>query len=191
MDAKVKSVLNYVRGELTEREQRALLNQLAFGFGIRLHARESHARPAECDIPVVVGGDYNNTSDQNTEQNTVSNSGYKQKVLLLDKIIKKDTWATKGRDFGALSTEVKVLLNTLTLPELEKLDGEALLTMCRIVMQSRDPGVTNRTAYILGAYSNLINGVEYQKRWRLKYKLDHGEITEEEFMARLKVKGVN
>ena len=84
MDAKVKSVLNYVRSELSEREQKALLNQLAFGFGIRLHARESHARPAEHDIPVVVGGDYDNTSDQNTGQNTVSNSSYKQKVLLLD-----------------------------------------------------------------------------------------------------------
>ena len=190
MDAKVKSVLNYVRGELTEREQKALLNQLAFGFGIRLHARESHARPAEHDIPVVVGGDYK-TDENKTVENGVNNSVYLQKVQLLNRIINKDTWATKGRDFGAFAAETKVLLTTLTLPELEKLDGAALLTMCRIVQQSRDPGVTNRTAYILGAYFNLINGVEYQKRWRLKYKLDHGEITEEEFWARLKVKGVN
>lgn len=188
MDTKVKSALNYIRSELTEREQRSLLNQLAFGFGIRLHARDTSARPAE-RLPVVVVGDYNNTVEQgNTsylQNDNQINNRYQQNMQVLDKIIKRDTWATKGRDFLAFTAELKILLNTLTKAELEQLDGEALLTMLRIVKQSNDPSVTNRTAYICGAFQNLVNGVDYKKRWILRYKLDHGEITEDEFLARL------
>ena len=188
MDTKVKSVINYVCSNLTEREQRAFLNQFAFRFGIRLHARDTDAgaRPAE-RLPVVVGGDYNNTVEQESASylQNEQNSRYKQNMQVLDKIIKRDTWFTKGRDFMAFTPELKILLNTLTKVELERLDGEALLTMLRIVQQSQDPAVTNRTAYICGAYQNLINGTDYKKRWVLRYKFEHNEITEDEFLARI------
>ncbi len=187
MDTKVKSALNYLHEKLTDRECKSLLNQLAFEYGIRLHARDAHtyARPAERNIPVVVVGDNNFNSDDHTDENAVNNASYKQKMQLVGRIINKDTWATKGRDFNAFAGEMKFLLNTLTLSELEKLDGQALLDMCRIVQQSRDSTVTNRTAYVIGAYSNLVNGVDYKKRWVLKYKFDHGEISKDEFLARL------
>ena len=106
-------------------------------------------------------------------------------MQVLDKIIKRDTWATKGRDFLAFMPELKILLNTLTKTELERLDGESLLTVLRIVQQSQDSTVTNRTAYIRKGYQNVINGVDYKKRWVLRYKFEHGEITEDEFLARI------
>lgn len=191
MDTKVDNVLNYIHRELpSEKQRRALLNRLAFEFGIRLHARDidAYARPAERDIPVVVVGDYNTTGGQGSVsylQNEQINNRYEQNLRVLDKIIKRDTWATKGRDFLAFMPELKILLNTLTKTELERLDGEALLTMLRIVQQSQDPTVTNRTAYICGAYQNLINGTDYKKRWVLRYKFEHGEITEDEFLSRI------
>lgn len=189
MDTKVDNVLNYIHRELqSEKQRKALLNRLAFEFGIRLHARmDTYARPAE-RLPVVVVGDYNTTFEQESVsylQNEQINTRYKQNMQILDKIIKRDTWATKGRDFLAFTPELKILLNTLTKNELEQLDGAALLTMLRIVKQSQDPTVTNRTAYICGSFQNLVNGVDYKKRWVLKYKLEHGEITEDEFLARI------
>ena len=189
MDTKVDNVLNYIHRELqSEKQRRALLNRLAFEFGIRLHARAmgTHGRPS--DIPVVVVGDYNTTVEQESVsylQNKQIDTRYKQNLRILDKIIKRDTWATKGRDFLAFTPELKILLNTLTKNELEQLDGAALLTMLRIVKQSMDPNVTNRTAYICGAFQNLVKGVDYKKRWVLRYKLEHNEITEEEFLARI------
>ncbi len=183
---KVDYVLNYVFNELSDREQKAVLNKLAFRLlGLRLHARDTTpARTAEHDIPVVGVVD-NNSADDETEQKAANDPIYLQKIQLLNKVINNDTWATKGREFSAFAAETKILLETFTLPELEKLDGAALLKMCRIVQQSRDPGVTNRTAYIRASYSNVINGVDYKKRWTLKYKLEHGEITKDEYLTRI------
>lgn len=187
MDTKVDNVLNYIHRELTsEKQRKALLNRLAFEFGIRLHARMDYARPAVRDIPVVVVGDYENTADEERASYLQkTNTRFDQNMKVLDKIIKRDTWATKGRDFMAFTPELKILLNTLTKPELEKLDGDSLLKMVCIVQQSQDPTTTNRTAYIRGAYRNLINSSDYRKRWVLRYKLEHNEITEDEFLARI------
>ena len=185
MDTKVDNVLNYIHRELpVEKQRRALLNRLAFEFGIRLHARVgAPGRPS--DIPVVVVGDYNNTVEQESASYLQNKNRFNQNMQVLDKIIKRDTWATKGRDFLAFMPELKILLNTLTKIELERLDGESLLTVLRIVQQSQDPTVTNRTAYIRKGYQNVINGVDYKKRWVLRYKFEHGEITEDEFLARI------
>lgn len=199
MDTKVKYYLNLTREELTERQRRSLLNQLAFEYGIRLHAREyayACARPAERDSYDEEDDDYNTSALSQTKPNSTTYLPSQQqlrererpaKMKIVQNIINRlSSKEVAAIDLCQYTPTVNFLMDILSTKEFSQLTFEGIHKMYSLFRSIQDESINNKTSYMLKCFSNMINNVDYHARWVLDYKYDHGEINEEEYRARLK-----